>query len=303
MNYLFWDLSEVEYKGWKEVLSFCLRKSNMFKIEHVMKQKKGFQGMKLYFIDSSNTPKDKETVWNYIFEYSLQNSIEFIFQYQLNEKSEWIKSELKKIDGLSISDPIDVDTHQIIMCSGKMNEQTRKLSKKIVQEGFISFDEYDWDLELIDSKLDRRLFKEANIRSICKGKGYVATELTEEEIDEFNKQGYVINEIVEYKHRLTVNGKLDEEHIKMIEEEADNINNGEVANLMGIKAYTGERKIFFTDLKHRFIMCINEDEMKEINNRKIDTSKWKLLSEKDEYIVPNDYLLVRNRIETLLFMI
>jgi len=303
MKYLFWDLSEVEYKGWKEVLSFCLRKSAMFKIEHVMKEKKGLQGVKLYSIDSSNTPKDKEKVWNYIFEYSLQNSFEFIFQYELNEKSQWIKNELKKIAGLSISDSIEVDSHHIIMCSGKMNEQTRDLVKKIVQEDFLSFDEYDWDLEMIDSKLDRRLFKKANIRSISNGKGYVATELIEDEIDQFNKQGYVINDIVEYKHRLTVNGKLDEEHIKLIEEEAYNVNNGEIPNLMGVKAYAGERKILFTDFKHRFTMCVNETEMNEINNNKIDTSKWKLISEKDEYIVPNDYLLVRNRIEKLLFVI
>ncbi len=296
MKYLFWDLSEVEYKCWKEVLSFCLRKSDMYKIGHVMKEKNWIQGVKLYSIDSLNTPKDKDMVWNYIFEYSLKNSYEFIFQYELNEKSEWLKNELKKIDGLSISKPIDIDKRDIIMCYGKMSEEIRNLAKKIVEIGFLSFDEYDWDLELIDIKLDRRLFKKANIRRVCNGRGYVATELTEDEIDEFNKLGYVINEIVEYKHRVTVCEKLNEEYINIIEEEAEKVNNEEVADLMGIKTFDGERQILFTDLKHRFMMCINEVEMSEIQNNKMDTSKWNLISEKEEYTAPNDYLLVRDRI-------
>ncbi|WBW96985.1 hypothetical protein [Oceanirhabdus sp. W0125-5] len=296
MKYLFWNLSEVEYKGWKDILSFGLRKSNTFRVGHVMKEKKVSEGVKLYAIDSSNTPEDKEVVWNYIFKYALENSSEFVFQYELNEKSEWLKKDLMKIEGVSISNPIDRDKHKIVMCYGNINHQVENLIKKIVQKDLLSFDQFAWQVEVIDEKLDRDLFVKGNFRSCYNGRGYVASELTEEEIDKFNQLGYVINEIAEYKHRFTLSGKIDEEYIKMIEEEAEYVFDEQVADLMGIKTYLGERQILFTDLKHRFIICLSEDEMREIHNLNIDTSRWKLICEKDEYIAPNDHLSVLDRI-------
>lgn len=292
--YKVYNLNDMKYDTKRKVLDFCLRKSDKLIVTHMMKEAE-FEGERLYDVCKENIKVQAEETWRELARYAFDNSHDFFLQYEISEESKWVEEKFAKLEGCILEDIEEVDGRKIRSLRRKLKDDYKAFAEDIILNDALGFEKFDWDIQLIDNNMNRILFLKHNSREVIDGIDFKGLELTEGEIDKFNENGFIIQDVVEYKHRFPLKREINDKVIEFVLNESDLVQQGEVCNLRDVRLYHDNREILASDFEFHFKVCLLEEEIEELIKMGLDTNQWKVLRSIDEYRGSEDYISNRWR--------
>jgi hypothetical protein len=304
MKFKFFSLTNVALEDCKKVYSFCLNISDSFRIGNVNNYSSFEQSNPAFFREATkniiyngnyrlienNDLKRKS--WETLFSLALEKADVFYLKVPLIEPLFYLIDIIKKFNTITIEHINLKNNEKYIKIYGSLSRETREFILNLKVFDFIQlYAHYKCELRLIENRLQRILF--------ISHKEFFGTCLCKDELDSLEKKHIFLDDTIEKKFYRVLDGELTEELKNTIKNNSlfHNINqprNGSSPLITNCTLFKNDREIFFYDGFYNRGVCFTDTELQHLTkDYNVNISDWLLVEEKDSYIIPNDYIYLK----------